>query len=108
MQMAALRALMDRAGTSLNSEPKHVRLILERGMLGPQHFMQCGAAIAASRSQIRSQKIHHGQCVEQPVPIHRFMMCDAIACLVDALQSNGNRGPVDPLVRENWLQRWFP
>src|ERR1700761_4739237 len=36
------------------------------------------------------------------------MMCDAIACLVDALQLNSDRGPVDPLVRENWLQRWFP
>jgi len=64
MQMAALRALMICTGASLDSELKYVRLILERGMLGPQHFMQCGAAIAAGRSQIRSQKIHRVQCVE--------------------------------------------
>ncbi|WP_199730072.1 hypothetical protein [Paraburkholderia sp. BL17N1] len=103
MRMDALRALMVHADASLDSALKHVRLILERSMVGRQHFMQCGAAIAASRSQIRSQEIHRAQRVEQPVTIHRLMVCDAIACLVDALKLNGNRGPVDLLFRENAL-----
>lgn len=50
-RMAAPRARMPRTGTSLDSDLQSVRLILKRGMLNTQHFMQGGAAIAAGRTQ---------------------------------------------------------
>jgi hypothetical protein len=48
-------------------------------MLWPEHFAQWRASIAADHAQIRHSKIDRGQCLEQPVAIHRLVVRDAPA-----------------------------
>lgn len=77
-------------------------------MLGPEHFAQRRASVAASYTEIRNNKINRGQCVEQPATIHRLVVHDAISRLIDVLQLSGYPRPVDPLIRENALERRLP